>query len=104
MAANYMTELIKEVTPPKRPDLSNPYQIASPLGKVGSAPKGRVGKRLRATGKPTMPANKDEKSQEKDTKTDDLEEAFSPQAIIEATLPKVCIIGVLISNNSLELG
>ncbi|KAN0130920.1 hypothetical protein V8E53_011298 [Lactarius tabidus] len=30
-AANFMAELIKEVTPPKRPDLSNPYQTASPV-------------------------------------------------------------------------
>ncbi|KAG6897202.1 hypothetical protein C0992_003499 [Termitomyces sp. T32_za158] len=80
-AANYMTELIKEVTPPKRPDLSNPYQIASPLGKVGSAPKGRVGRRVRATGRPTTPAKKNEKSTVS-------EKVFSPQAIIEATLPK----------------
>ncbi|KAH0582911.1 hypothetical protein H2248_010812 [Termitomyces sp. 'cryptogamus'] len=84
-AANYMAELIKEVTPPKRPDLSNPYQTASPLGKVGSAPKGRVGRRARATGKPTAPLNKDAKTTEKGA---DQESAFSPQAIIEATLPK----------------
>ncbi|KAG6891241.1 hypothetical protein C0995_008493 [Termitomyces sp. Mi166 len=86
-AANYMAQLIKEVTPPKRPDLSNPYQIASPLGKVGPAPR-RVSRRVRATGKPTVPVNKDEKSKEKDSKAADQEKVFSPQAIIEATLPK----------------
>ncbi|KAG6853632.1 hypothetical protein C0991_002692 [Blastosporella zonata] len=85
-AANYMAELIKEVTPPKRPDLSNPYQTASPLGKVGSAPKGRVGKRARATGKPAAPDSQGEKVQ--DNKAADKEKVYSTQAIIEATLPK----------------
>ncbi|KAG6837367.1 hypothetical protein H0H93_010969 [Arthromyces matolae] len=83
-AANFMTELIKEVTPPKRPDLSNPYQTASPLGKV--APKGRVTRRTRATGKPTMPTANDVASKEKEIA--DKEKTYSPQAIIEATLPK----------------
>ncbi|KAG6810197.1 hypothetical protein H0H92_012932 [Tricholoma furcatifolium] len=86
-AANYMTELIKEVTPPKRPDLSNPYQAASPLGKVATIPKGRLGRRVRATGKPAAPTAKDEINEE-DTKSGDKEKVYSPQAIIEATLPK----------------
>ncbi|KAG6856263.1 hypothetical protein H0H87_006019 [Tephrocybe sp. NHM501043] len=87
-AANYMAELIKEVTPPKRPDLSNPYQTASPLGKASSAPKGRIGKRARATGKPAAPANKDEKNSDKEANTADKEKVCSTQAIIEATVPK----------------
>ncbi|KAG5642634.1 hypothetical protein DXG03_002472 [Asterophora parasitica] len=78
-AANFMTELIKEVTPPKRPDLSNPYQTASPIGKVGP-PKTRA-KRPRATGRPAVPAAAKEGKKEK-------EKVYSPQAIIEATVPK----------------
>ncbi|KAG5639084.1 hypothetical protein H0H81_007028 [Sphagnurus paluster] len=86
-AANFMTELIKEVTPPKRPDLSNPYQTANPVGKVGGPVKPRVGRRTRATGKPAAPTPKDDQEREKeeDSKT---EKVYSPQAIIEATLPK----------------
>ncbi|KAG6910206.1 hypothetical protein DXG01_012341 [Tephrocybe rancida] len=87
-AANYMAELIKEVTPPKRPDLSNPYQTASPLGKVGSAPKARTGRRVRATGKPAAPTSREEAGKEKDRKDTDKDKIYSPQAIIEATLPK----------------
>jgi hypothetical protein len=30
-AASFMAELIKDVTPTKKPDLSNPYQTASPV-------------------------------------------------------------------------
>ena len=87
-AANFMTELIKEVTPPKRPDLSNPYQTASPIGKV-ILPKPRVVKRTRATGKPAPPSATDDKSKEQCTPVEK-EKDYSPQAIIEATLPKVC--------------
>lgn len=82
-----MTELIKEVTPPKRPDLSNPYQTASPVGKV-VLPKPRVGKRIRATGKPAVPPATDDKSKEQSEPTEK-EKEYSHQAIIEATLPKV---------------
>ncbi|PPQ91470.1 hypothetical protein CVT25_013727 [Psilocybe cyanescens] len=86
--ANFMAELIKETTPPKRPDLSNPYQTASPVGKVG--PPRRGNKRTRATGKATVPT-KDQNGgndKQKDAKKEkDLSE-YSPQAIIEATLPK----------------
>ncbi|KAF9462908.1 hypothetical protein BDZ94DRAFT_1260156 [Collybia nuda] len=88
-AANFMAELIKEVTPPKRPDLSNPYQTASPVGKVG-IPKPRI-KRVRATGKPLLPdigvATTKEKEKEEGPDQKD-EKEYSPQAIIEATLPK----------------
>lgn len=87
-AANFMAELIKEVTPPKRPDLSNPYQTASPVGKVGP-PKPRA-KRARATGKPAPPTIKEDTAKEKEKELGKKDEKeFSPQAIIEATLPKV---------------
>ncbi|KAF8223775.1 hypothetical protein L208DRAFT_1369874 [Tricholoma matsutake] len=85
-AANFMTELIKEVTPPKRPDLSNPYQTASPVGKV-ALPKVRAGKRMRATGKPAVPPTTDDKNKEQQ-RSAEKEKEYSPQAIIEATLPK----------------
>lgn len=91
-AANFMTELIKEVTPPKRPDLSNPYQTANPMGKVGTLPKVRAGKRVRATGKPLAPETKSETPKEQAntaTAKKEKEKVYSPQAIIEATLPKV---------------
>ncbi|KDR80595.1 hypothetical protein GALMADRAFT_207620 [Galerina marginata CBS 339.88] len=87
--ANYMAGLIKETTPPKKPDLSNPYQAASPVGKVG--PPRRGTKRPRATGKPPAPG-KDDATDEKKVKKEEKEKEklndYSPQAIIEATLPK----------------
>lgn len=84
-----MTELIKEATPPKRPDLSNPYQTASPVGKV-ALPKARVGKRTRATGKPAAPPATVDQNKEKQ-KPIEQDKEYSQQAIIEATLPKVCL-------------
>lgn len=93
-AANFMAELIKEVTPPRKPDVSNPYQTASPVSKVG--PPRRANKRLRATGKPTVPAVVKKKPEEEDVKADasnekekEKQKEYSPQAIIEATVPKV---------------
>jgi hypothetical protein len=90
-----MAELIKEVTPPRRPDLSNPYQAASPVGKVGPS-KTRVGRRTRATGRPAPPGASDGKTEEKQRaaekekeKDTEKEKEYSPQAIIEATLHKV---------------
>ncbi|KAH9479513.1 hypothetical protein JR316_0008107 [Psilocybe cubensis] len=85
--ANLMAELIKETTPAKKPDLSNPYQTASPLAKIG--PPRRGNKRTRVTGKPTASAKDKSGSEQKaDTKKEkDLSE-YSQQAIIEATLPK----------------
>lgn len=88
-----MAELIKEVTPPKRPDVSNPYQTASPVGKVGP-PKARSVRRPRATGKPLAPGDRDDKeklAEKKNEKKDEEKELeqYSPQAIIEATVPKV---------------
>lgn len=73
-AASFMTELIKEVTPPKRPDLSNPYQTASP---VKPLPRKPVAKRppAKAAAAPPAPAKTPEPS---------------AQAVIEATVPKVC--------------
>ncbi|KAI0255933.1 hypothetical protein BJV78DRAFT_583764 [Lactifluus subvellereus] len=70
-AANFMAELIKEVTPPKRPDLSNPYQTASPV--KPSLQKKPAKKRKAPEGRPKEPEKK--------------EVDLSPQTIIEATVP-----------------
>lgn len=78
-AASFMTELIKEVTPPKKPDFANPYEAASPL--VRPAPKKQAGRKTRSFAK--AEAEKLEKEKEK---TKELE--LTPQAIIEATVPK----------------
>jgi hypothetical protein len=86
-----MAELIKETTPPKKPDLANPYQLASPVGKVG--PPRRSTKRPRATGRPvalTKAENEEEKEKKEEPKVEKLME-YSPQTIIEATVPKVRI-------------
>jgi hypothetical protein len=86
-----MAELIKETTPPKKPDLANPYQLASPVGKVGLLR--RSTKRPRATGRPvalTKAANDEEKGTKEPKEKEELKE-YSPQSIIEATVPKVRI-------------
>jgi len=85
-----MAELIKETTPPKKPDLTNPYQVASPVGKVG--PPRRSTKRPRATGRPVAPTKAEievEKRKKEETKEKEKLKEYSPQAIIEATVPKV---------------
>jgi len=70
-AANFMAELIKEATPPKKPDLSNPYQTASPV--KPSLQKKPAKKRKAAEGRPKEPEKK--------------EIDLSPQIIIEDTVP-----------------
>ncbi|KAK0484189.1 hypothetical protein EDD18DRAFT_1429800 [Armillaria luteobubalina] len=72
-AANSMAGLIKDNTPTKKPDISNSYQTP------GSARATRP-KQLRATGKSTLP--------KKLSAVEDKEKVYSPQAIIEATVPK----------------
>ncbi|KAG2129198.1 uncharacterized protein EDB93DRAFT_1265834 [Suillus bovinus] len=70
-AANYMTGLIKEVTPVKKPDVANPYQTASPVKMPIRKPPVRRSR---------PPAEKKEKPQK--------EPEITAQAIIEATVPK----------------
>jgi len=97
MTANFVAELIKETAPPKKPDLSNPYQTASPVGKVG--PPRRANKRPRAAGRP-VPPTKEQKAEEEKKKAEEQRKkeeetklkALSAQAIIEATVPKVCLL------------
>jgi hypothetical protein len=67
-----MTGLIKEVTPTKKPDVSNPYQTANPVKMPTRKPPTR---RLR-------PGVEKKEKQKK-------EPEVTAQAIIEATVPKV---------------
>jgi len=73
-----MAELIKEVTPPKKPDLSNPYQTASPV--KPSLQKKPAKKRKPADGRSKEPEKK--------------EVDLSHQTIIEATIPTVRVLHV----------
>ncbi|KJA28125.1 hypothetical protein HYPSUDRAFT_802759 [Hypholoma sublateritium FD-334 SS-4] len=84
--ANFMADLIKETTPVVKPDLSNPYQTASPVGKVG--PPRRGARRPRATGRPALPSREEKAAEEKKQKEKEKLDAVSSQAIIEATVPK----------------
>lgn len=79
-AAAFMTELIREATPPKKPDIANPYQTASPVKIVKPPPKKSIRKPSAASKQP--PTGEKEKQQPE----------MSMQAIIEATLPKVCLM------------
>ena len=74
-----MTELIKEVTPPKKPDFANPYEAANPM--IKPAPKKQPVRRTRAAAKAESEAQKEKEK----------EPHLTPQAIIEATVPKVGI-------------
>ncbi|KAG7093974.1 hypothetical protein E1B28_007604 [Marasmius oreades] len=93
-AANFMSELITQVTTSKHLEVSNPYQAASPVKVTGPAkPRSR---RIRA-GKAKVDVNgaepegqaRKEAEREKETqKQKEVEKQYSAQAIIEATLPK----------------
>ncbi|KAL0577521.1 hypothetical protein V5O48_004462 [Marasmius crinis-equi] len=89
-AANFMSELITQVTTTKHFEVSNPYQAASPVKTTGQAkPRSkriRAGKtvsKIDVNGAESESGN--EKEKEKDKK---VEKQYSAQAIIEATLPK----------------
>ncbi|KAJ3745348.1 hypothetical protein DFH05DRAFT_1368024, partial [Lentinula detonsa] len=101
-AASYMNDLIKEVTPVKNLDVSNPYQAASPVKIVRNAKaKPRPTKRARASGRPSAPpegltingkaddGKEKEKEKGKNLKGKEMDkEKYSAQDIIQATLPK----------------
>ncbi|KAJ4473598.1 hypothetical protein J3R30DRAFT_3707517 [Lentinula aciculospora] len=104
-AASYISELIKEVTPVRNLDVSNPYQAASPVKRSKSSkPKPKPARRTRASGRPSAPPEslvvngngkvddgkeKEKEEKEKDKEKDrDVLEKYSAQAIIQATLPK----------------
>ena len=98
-----MAELIKETTPPKKPDLANPYQLASPVGKVG--PPRRSTKRPRATGRPVTltTVENEEKGKKEETKEKEKLMEYSPQTIIEATVPKVRIYKSITGGNRTQI-
>jgi hypothetical protein len=99
-----MAELIKEAIPPKKPDLANPYQLASPVGKVG--PPRRSTKRPRATGRPVAPTkteNDEEKGTKEEAKEKENSKDYSPQTIIEATVPKVRIYKQNLGHNRAQV-
>ncbi|OJT09844.1 hypothetical protein TRAPUB_13714 [Trametes pubescens] len=75
-AASFMTELIKEVTPPKKPDFANPYEAQGPV--IRPAPKKQTARKTRSSAKAEA-----EKLEKEKAKTKELE--LTPQAIIEAT-------------------
>ena len=77
-AAAFITELIREATPVKKPDIANPYQTASPV-KTANPPAKKPVRKPRAVSK--QPSTEEKKQPE-----------LSMQAIIEATLPKVCLM------------
>lgn len=85
-AATVLTEIIERVTPPPKPDIANPYQTASPV-KPSAIPKAR--KRVAdRRAKEKQAALEREKEKEKS------EPMPSPQAIIEATVPKVSLLRI----------
>ncbi|KIL00760.1 hypothetical protein PAXRUDRAFT_129113 [Paxillus rubicundulus Ve08.2h10] len=73
-AADFMTELIKEVTPTKKADVSNPYQTARPV-----KPPVPVRKPAPKRPKPSTKSVEEPKEEKSEV---------SAQAIIEATVPK----------------
>ncbi|KAI8985550.1 hypothetical protein BD414DRAFT_57790 [Trametes punicea] len=80
-AASFMAELIKEVTPPKKPDFANPYEAVSPLPRP--APKKQPVRKTRSVAKAEA-----EKAEKEKKKGKEKEPELTPQAIIEATVPK----------------
>jgi hypothetical protein len=83
-----MAELIKEVTPPKRPDLSNPYQTASP---VKPSLQKKPPKKRKA---PEEPPKEQEKT----------DVNLSHQTIVESTVPTVsCATRALVAHSHLIL-
>ncbi|KLO17977.1 hypothetical protein SCHPADRAFT_925497 [Schizopora paradoxa] len=76
-AAAVFTEIIEKVTPPPKPDVSNPYQTASPVKPLAKPKERRKMTEARA--------KEAEKAKEKDVQKEDLP---SPKTIIEATIPK----------------
>ncbi|KAJ7230711.1 hypothetical protein GGX14DRAFT_584415 [Mycena pura] len=88
-AATLLTALIRDADaemPKRLSDVRNPYQAASPVSvRVTNTHPPDSRKRLRVTGRP-LPPKEAEKLKEREDR--EKKEAVSPQAIIEATLPK----------------
>jgi hypothetical protein len=80
-AANLMTELIKEATPPKKkPEIVNPYEQVAPV-----KPPARKQRKVRATQKEKEKEKEREREKRREEKAMD---ELSTQEIIEATVPK----------------
>lgn len=86
-----MTDILREVTPSeKKKDLINPYEALYP-GNLKQLPKKKPLKRKSKEGeKAAAQAAKEQKPEEKRKET-----VLSPSRIIEATVPKVCIVSIL---------
>ncbi|CDO73258.1 hypothetical protein BN946_scf185008.g20 [Trametes cinnabarina] len=80
-AASFMTELIKEVTPPKKPDFANPYEAVSPLPRP--AQKKQPVRKTRSAARAN--AEKVKEQAKEQAKEKEKEPELTPQAIIEAT-------------------
>ncbi|KZP26587.1 hypothetical protein FIBSPDRAFT_887098 [Athelia psychrophila] len=81
-AASFMAGLIKEVTPARKPDLSNPYQTASPV------PTKRAGVKAKKPRAPKPAAVVETEVKIESVPEPDTRPEPSQQAIIEATMPK----------------
>ena len=78
-AAAVLSEIIEQATAPPKPDVSNPYQTASPVKPI-----------LKPRDKRRQPERRSkEKVTEKQKEASKVNEAPSPVAVIGATLPKV---------------
>ena len=75
-----MTELIREATPAKKPDIADPYQTASPVKTAKPLAK-KPPRMSRAIPKQPFTEVKEKREPE-----------MSMQVIIEVTLPKVCLM------------
>ncbi|EMD38944.1 hypothetical protein CERSUDRAFT_112650 [Gelatoporia subvermispora B] len=75
-AASFMSEILKEVTPPKKLDIVNPYQTANPIPRPPKKPLVRKPREPKPAEPPKQPA-----PEKKDVQ-------ISAQAAIEATVPK----------------
>ena len=85
-AASTLTEILKEVTPPKKPEFVNPYEAATPIPLRTNAKK--VGARkTRAAAKAAATVHGKEKQAEKLEQKP--EQKLTAQEIIQATVPKV---------------
>lgn len=82
-AASVLSAIVEEATPPPKPDIANPYEVAAPIKPVAK-PKDR--KRLNERRKAQEEATKAKESQSAQPQK---EKELSAKSIIEATVPKV---------------
>lgn len=89
-AASTLTEILKEVSPPKKPEFVNPYEAASPIPLRAAARKPAAQRRTRAAAKAAAAAAAaQEKAKAKSAQKS--EQKLTVQEIIEATVPKVSV-------------